>query len=646
MDPEKELKILEDLERMSQQEGVTPMRESDAHRLQELRNQQIDGAIKMELSPSQEQLEPGALGVGPLVDNFDPNRSGVVAEPEVTNYTAMATEMALEFIGGITGVGVGLPAGGPIGGIAGGAIGAGTGQAVFQRLQAEFPDVFGEPPQSVEEAATDIGISTAFGAAGEMLPGAARGTKNFIKKKLAEKGSEIRPAEREMAEFLREEGMDAIPPSILFPDSKTAAISENVAGASFFTDDFITGAKKSAESIVDSAIQNKALGLTQGASREEIASIVKEVIENKHALLQESMDDVMQNLDEITFKTGGLPISDLALEIADNLRNIPRGIKTRSESKALDSLVDRLIDEPAGKIKFTDAQAVIDDLTTMIDKLKGRGKSLLSASDRKTLTTLEGVRATFFNNMKRSALASGDPTIKNSMKVLEKMMVEGPTKFNNRFFAKVLTMSDTAALDLISSLKDPKQIRELSRILGKDAWRRVRGLHMQSMIGRSMKHIDGVEVVSGDRLLDVMADIERQGIMDAIHGGSGQIKGIAPLKKFAGRLAALQRDPASDLGRVFIELAQAGAVTSLAFGALTPQAFTIVFGPAAIQKVLSNPKLTQILLDGMTQPEYSLKYDAGALFLSTLAKAGIDYQIESDNRGSNQNNPFEGLGFP
>ena len=59
---------------------------------------------------------------------------------------------------------------------------------------------------------------------------------------------------------------------------------------------------------------------------------------------------------------------------------------------------------------------------------------------------------------------------------------------------------------------------------------------------------------------------------------------------------------AEGAGRVLIQLTQAGALASLASGKMALPATTIIIGPAILSRMLMNPAVAKLLVEGVSMP--------------------------------------------
>ena len=554
------------------------------------------------------------------------------------SFISLGTEMGLEIIGST----VGAVAGGRVGRpVQGAAAGSASGQALFQDLQHIAPDTFGEGPETSNEAIGEIGVSGTsdllFGGVGTVLKGQVNKFNPLNK---------LQPDDLKTLEFLEKNvGTENIPLSLIAPDSKGFALGENLAEGSFLSSGTFKNQRKSIQDILTDGLQHQADMVTKGLSREDISKNVLSVIRNKTKAQGKALDDVAIRIEMMLKDRGG----DAAVDVASSLKllkkefsdTITPGLRASKELKFFNNNTiiknGKIVNfgGPGGGIvnafgnttmSFRKSQAIVNDLTEDIAKLQSKkGKSIFGVDNASKLQNkLTKLRSSLIKSQSGRIKGMGDPELSKAFGTMQQIIFKGHDKFNEKLLTNMMRSDDLAATIITNTIKSPREMRRLKFLLGPE-WRRIEGLQYQDLIRKHTKREGGKKSLNADSMLDSIDKLD-PGMKKVMFNN----KTMKKFTEFAEVLAKTQGDKATNIGTVFIELSQAGAVTSMLFGGPTAAATTILFGPAAFEKLFTNPKVIgKLIKAAKTGASKTLSTPATIIssILSDLTKAGIDYTL-------------------
>jgi len=619
----------EQLEGLLELERLDALRPDEKKALDTLRGQpNILPQIEVNQQGQQEQLDQ-------LQSQKDIFQS--LVEPELPpttiggrSFTSLGTEMGLEIVGSIAGTVAGSKAGKPV---QGSSVGTGIGQSIFQLLQEGAPklgvpeDVFGPPPETNLGALGKIGASAGadlgFGAAATTLK------RGFSKLNPL---SSLSPDDVKLLEFLEKNIGSDIPPSLIAPESRSLALMENLAGGSFLAAGTFKAQRINITEVIQNGLAAQARFITKGRSREQISKTVTKILKNKTAAMNKSLEDIATRIDLLG--VGAVRVNNPVKFLREEFENLPTGLKARKELKTLNNFLGpdgEKITKVFGNdtITFKRAQQIVNDLNDDIVLLSNkRGKSLFGVDNASKLQgKLTSLRKKMVDTMARRIKGAGDPELSKAFRTLETIKFQGHIRYNEKLIKDIMQSSDTAVSVILNKIKSPGEMRRLKFLIGKD-WRRVEGIAMQDILETGTTRIGGKRIVSGD------------GILNALDNFDPNMKGIVfnpasrkKFEEFATALARVQADLATNIGTVFIELSQAGAVTSMLFGGASPANLTILFGPAMLEKMFSTPAIVKAMIRATRQGGAASKVlsnPAAAIsgILGILSKHGIDYIID------------------
>lgn len=564
-----------------------------------------------------------------LLESLNPAPEPVETE-DGRSFVSIGTETGLEITGSIVGGIIGSRVQRPV---QGAAAGSAAGQSLFQSLQRVAPGVFGEAPETSGEAIGKIGTA---GASDLLFGGVATALKPQIGK--FNPLNKLSDEDLRTLEFLEKNvGTENIPLSLIAPESKSIALGENLAAGSLLSSGTFKQQRKNIQQIIQDGLQHQANVITKGASREQISKNILSVIKSKTKAQTKALDDVAVRIQQIMKERGSAFSVDIsnALKILNKeFTGIPAGLRANKELKIFSNFIDNAKITKFGDnklIPFRQSQSIVNDLTEDIVKLSSKkGASIFGLDNASRLKNkLIKLRSSLVKSQAGSIKGIGDPELSKAFGTMQQIMLQGHDKFNERLITNMMKSDDLAATIITNTIKSPREMRRLKFLLGPE-WRRVEGLQYQDLIRKHTSRAGGKKSLNADSLLDTI---------DKMDPGMKKVmfnhKTMNKFTEFAEVLAKTQGDKATNIGTVFIELAQAGAFTSMLFGGPTGAATTIMFGPAAFEKLFTNPKIIGKLIKAAKQgqsKELSTPATIVSSILSDLTKAGVDYTISDSPR--------------
>lgn len=508
------------------------------------------------------------------------------------------------------------------------AIGSASGEALFQSLQRVAPESFnlGNAPQTAEEALGKISLSGSsdliFGTGATMLK---RGFDKFSP------FNKVSDEALETIEFLeREVGSENIPISMLLPESKGAAAGENFAEGSFASSNKFKNQRMTIDQALTAGLKHQANRVASGTPEQISKNIVK-MLKKETTAQNKALHDIATRI-QMMIKSRGESFSvDIAKPlkfIRDNFDDTIKGLKETKTMKFLKNFEDAVSGKiDFGKFKtleFRKVQSIINDISDDISSLNK--KSSLIGADRATTlrNDLVSLRTKLNNSLIGRIKGIGDPELAKEFRLMQNITFNGSARFNEKLLTQIINSDDTAATIVMNTIKSPKQMRRLKHLLGPE-WRRMEGLQYQDLIRKSTSRKGGVQKLDADSMLDKLDKMDPERVRILFNHNS-----LKKFKQFAEVLAKTQGDKVSNVGTVFIELAQAGAVTSMLFGGPTGANTLILLGPMMFEKLFTKPRVIDKMIELIKADKTGTLSNKGAVIsgiLSDLSKAGIDYMV-------------------
>ncbi len=279
------------------------------------------------------------------------------------------------------------------------------------------------------------------------------------------------------------------------------------------------------------------------------------------------------------------------------------------------SIIKDILDRPA-RLTFAEAAAIRSDLLAITrtstdplgSKAVGAAKRLAKSVD---------------SAMERGARNLGGEALQRWRQANKFWKEEGKT-FNNKFIKALANKEPDELVNALLNQNIPRpwrRVRDIVTNFGKnlEAWREIQGSLLEKLVKKSF-----AESKTGADVL--VASAVRKKLNNF---GEDTLKEIFPDKGTltAFRLALSNVRIASStteasLGKVVIQLTQAGAITSLVMLDISGFAVAVAIGPVIAGKLFANPKFVRWLVTYRMAPDLFVKKRAAAAVAKMAVAAG------------------------
>ncbi|KKM63275.1 hypothetical protein LCGC14_1513120 [marine sediment metagenome] len=544
--------------------------------------------------------------------------------------------MVGQTIGGIAGAPGGIP------GIAGGAFLGGAAGEAFQQI---IERMLGLPsPETPLEAAKDIGIQGAIGTASELGGRAAFATGQkilqpfkskilsasddairFMKNKLKKVRPQLTPAETtesvilDVGENLADNSIIGSGTARKFKFNRQLAFEE-------LGDDFAQGM---GQHLPDDQLGDTIVGIINGklkANRAAATTIYNRVDELTKDLFVTKFGNFISPISRTSTKVGIVSLKEtkaFARDVSNSLKNI----KLRGDLSGAE-ITNTILGMP-DNVSVAEAQKLRSLLRKIGDEFNivNKGAPAQGATKRMTATVTKAMM---------SALKKHSPEAFELQKSADTLFKHGSKKFNNQFLRRLFKMADpdfgNNPEGVVRALMQPRKvsnIRNFKAAVGEEEFKKFRTFLTDDVLKSSVNPID--DTLNGQRMFAKL--FGKNGFGDNMLKEIYNPKQLKFLKDFTNALKITQARPPTTTGRMFIQLAQAGAaitVISAPFGEKKQRiagASVILFGPAVLAKMFSDPTFVKLLTTGVKLPAGS-KLLPGVMLRLMAMKLKFEQKIE------------------
>jgi len=556
--------------------------------------------------------------------------------------------VAPELVGAYKGAKVGGRVGarfGPYGAAAGTAIGAGLGAGLGETIEQIGRRTLQEKPPTTWESAKEVALTTGLGMLGEVGTfGLAAIAKPFVKGRALSKA--VTPEGREAIEFLAKRG--ATPPVAKVTKSRALDILENVAEESFTGVGRMAALKETAEGTAENVIRNFVAATDTGVGRSQLGSIMQDAIEEgteSFGMAAKGLYKVVDNLtaptlrlDSLTGKqalvAGGVNINRLKILAGAMLKQTKKGLPSGKSRSLLKSIIDK-----PNSVPWEDAQILRSDLLGVTrqttDLVSGKATGLA----RKLSGELDGAMQEASKELAPDAL--------KAWRRANSFYKAGKGRFNDAMLKTVIKQSPDAAVDVLLRQKTPSSINKIMKLVKtKEAKSAIQHEFLEQVMRASAD--DVTKELSGARILTKLKNFDKgRGNLHALFRGN---KDLGEFRKAARVLSTLQKKQPTKIGALGVQIAQTGAVLSLAstvplvaFGqegigkAVGGGSLLILFAPGVLSRALTNPRIVNAMLKGSKIPRAAGASTKFMIRLSALmAKEGIKHNLQTSSEEVNK----------
>jgi len=497
---------------------------------------------------------------------------------------------APKVLGGIAGGLIGIP-GGPPGIVGGVALGASAGEAYRQIGQRVAGDP--EAPQTSMEAAKAIGLAGAEEAAYEL---GGQAVARFAGKILAPFAKKVSAEAMQAIDTLKSKIRPALTPAEA-TESRALDILENISEASLLGGGKLSAFKIKRAKVMEDVADDLIDQFGKRVEPDEIGEIFTRTIEGKKDVHKAAANILYNNVEELakgaTVQTAGLkrfaqPLVDLSKDIA--------GIESKNAGDDLMSAVLTLPDA----VDFATAKELRSRLISRVDEFSVINKKAPAIGKaRKAIEILD--------NSIGEGLKKHNPEAYDVWREANKFYKEGQKDFNNTFIRRLIKKGDPSLGGdpeaIAKAIFKPGAITNIKRAkaaVDSQTWTQLQSYYVQRLMAQSTD-IDGV--IKGSRLLSNMfgkAGMGKKTLNEIL--SPMQLRGI---ENFATTLKITQSKQAEGLGKMWIQLTQAGAAATLFGMGSTPAAGVIMLGPPVMSRMLLNPTIAKLLSTGYRLPANS-----------------------------------------
>lgn len=529
-----------------------------------------------------------------------------------------------QIIGGIAGARLGHPIKGSI---AGGTIGKGVEIGIRKLLGADAPENKDIPYELGKSAAVSAGVELG-GRLGFKIAG----------KVLHPFSSKVTPMAKRANKFLKSIKTTLLPSEAT--ESRVLDVLQNISENSLVGGSFIRNFKLNrisainqyADEFIDTfgaRLSPDDLGVIILRDQKESLNIIKEMAKP----LYNKVDELTQGLHKIvkgnmiapgvrtTSKVGIINIKN-AKKFAGNVAKTSKEIKGFGADLSGGHLADDILGQ-SDHLSFRAAQDLRSLLLKRADELSITNKGAPAIGFARKM-------AGMIDEAIEKGLSENSPEALAIWREANNIDKSGRNQFNNKLIRRLVKIADqnfgNNPEGIVKQIFKPNsisRIKVLKNSLDQETWKKVKGWVATDLIAKSTSKTD--QLLKGANLEAAM--FGRNGLGEKAMAEIFTAKEVSSLREFANALKVSQEKQAEGLGRMWIQLTQAAAFVGLFTGNVTGLSTFVTVGPAVIGKILTNPKTSKILTEGLKLPTGSKQ--AAILFArltASLAEAGIEYK--------------------
>lgn len=501
------------------------------------------------------------------------------------------------------------PPGNIPGAVAGAMLGGAGGEAYTQLLKR----VQGKPdiPQDELVALTRIlkagGTEGAFELVGGVLMKSAMKT-------LAPFANKVKPEAAAMIEHFRDKLRPVFTPAEA-TDSRILDWMQNVAENSILGSDSFAAFKLKRAKVFDDIADGFISSFASQSSPEQIGELFVDVVNRRTKLVGLGANVLYNNAKEL--------IGDVAIptkvmkkfvepfkEVADELGGL-------ASVSAGDDLVEVITNLPE-TLSYDAAKALRTRLLSTIDEVKVINKNAEAIGKAKKLISL-------IDNEMEQSLAARSPEALKAWRAANEFYRAGSERFNNTMIRRLVKMADESgrgAEFIVPSVFAPKKITTVRRVksaLREKDWPVMQRFFVENLISQAKNAIGELQ---GRDLIQSITNAGDDVVKEVL--SPAQIK---DLKTLANALEMTQSQQGEGLGKVWIQLTQAGAAAGLMSQGFDRTAGAILFGPALLAQVMLDPRGVKLLQEGIKLPANS---PAVGGFVARLARLSTEIATDKE----------------
>jgi hypothetical protein len=597
------------------------------------------------LKPEQMQRIEMDLQRGFIVDDQESGKLMVDVEAIKAHTKESARRQREDVIGETVGTGAELLGGAagiaatgvvPVPGarVAGAGAGAAAGRAIVEGLQAGgiVPGGEGKTPfQRAEEVASAGGAGVIGEATGSPIF-------KFFQKGAAPFRSAVTKSGLRAQRFIEKGGGIVSPAKVT--KAKSLDVLESVAKNSLFGGAGFNVIEDKAVDIFSKQADDIVRKLTESSTREEIGAIGQTIFERRKEAFDSAMKGKFAAIDDLT-KGAVVDLAPIRKDAAALLSESKAGIGFGEMQRVLKDFLSKgavpkgispveAAKSPQRFLSFKDAQTLRSSLLTIARKEGDEQSARTVGAARKLAKGVDSAMLKAVDSAKFIDPVTGH-TAKELFRAANREFREGRLVFGHRIAKQFMNQLPDASLDVLLRKNRPTALREARTLVNNPrVWRKLQGAFYEKIL-RDLTR--GDKVLKGAPLLSKIDDFGKETLKELFPGG----RGLVGFRRMAEALKTIQDPNPNNLGGIFIQLKQAGAVTKavqgVGSGMVISSGFAgpalILGGPAAVGAAMTSKSFQQWLTRGI---KLGAKARNTSGFLgrgaAILAKEGIQAHVQ------------------
>jgi len=356
------------------------------------------------------------------------------------------------------------------------------------------------------------------------------------------------------------------------------------------------------------------------ASPEEFGELFVRAVEKKQATVKPVVNMLYNKASELA---GDVSVSTKQLKsFVEPIRETAAPLRGIEGANAGDDLIDAVLNLP-DDVSFEVAKELRTRLMSKVNEISVLNKKAPAIGKANKLIGL-------IDTEMKKTLSDKSPEALRAWTTANKFYKETGDRFNNTLIRTMLKKADNLNMGPETIGKaffkpgNTTGVKQLKNILAPDEYQKAQGFFMHNVFEKST---------------DVKGNISGQKLINNLRGkptsfGEPFLKEvftseqIKSLDNFAEALKLSQAEQGSGTGKMWIQLAQPGAVVGLATG-FEALSTSILIGPALMSKAMLNPKLSKLLTEGLHAPAGSEKL-SGIMARLTAAMINITMKTKED----------------
>ncbi len=558
-----------------------------------------------------------------------------------------ATALAM----GVGATGVGLPL------VVGAAALGGAGGEAWKQIGQRISGSLSAPKTSIE-AAKGIGKAGAEQGAWELVGGLAW---MGASKVMAPFKGRVTEGVIEAKQFFG----DRIKPLFLpaeATESRTLDLLQNIGESSIIGGNTIAKYKAKRSQFFDDFADNLIAQFGERIDPTDLGNLFVSTLENKKAAHKAATEVLYNNVSDmvgtITIKKkvtelvpstivgpNGQPamksVEKMVDETVDTVTVPTKGIKDFAKSVAVrskdlgsieaknagDDLISAIMDMP-DQLGFDAARELRSRLISRVDEFSIANKKAPAIGKAKRMISMidEGIS----NSLKKYDSVNPDSeSAHEAWRLANRFYKEGQERLNNTMIRRIVKFADdtgTGAEMIAPAMFKPGQVsrvKAVKKAVDGPTWKKLQGFFMENFLQKST---------------DVNGEIIGKRVVNNISGKPGSYgeemmrevltpEQLNSLKQFGRAVQLTQERQSEGAGRMLIQLTQAGAIGTIAMGKAKPLSTVIIIGPAVLSKMMINPTMNKMLIEGMKMPVGSRE---AAAMLTRITASYTKTQMEED----------------